>query len=56
MSNEDLIEEMLWTAYQHDKGIQLAEMAGTLILKEKIGRMKAYEKAYHNLKLDTIHI
>lgn len=52
MSNDDLIEEMLWTAYKQGKGILLAEMAGMFMLKEKLSRIKAYEKAYHNLELD----
>jgi hypothetical protein len=51
MSNEDLIEEMLWTAYKEGKGILLAEMAGMLMLKEKLSRMKAYEIAYSSLEL-----
>lgn len=52
MSNEDLIEEMLWNAYKQGKGILLAEMAGMLMLKEKLSRMKAYEKAYTSLDLE----
>lgn len=53
MSNEEFIEELLWSAYQKDKGIQLAERAGELLKDSKIDRMLAYEKAYKELGLNN---
>ena len=51
MSNEKIIEELLWIAYQHNLGIQLAELAGDYIKKNSMPRMEAYEKAFHELGL-----
>jgi hypothetical protein len=51
MSNEELIEELLWTAYQKGMGVQLAERAGELLKNSKIDRIVAYEKAYNELGL-----
>jgi hypothetical protein len=51
MSNEDLIEELLWIAYQKDLGIQLAELAGSKQKKDGLDRYDAYEKAFYELGL-----
>ena len=53
MSNEEFIEELLWTAYQKDLGVELAELVGTKIKQENLTRLEAYEKAYYELGLES---
>lgn len=51
MTNEEIIEELLWVAYQKGLGVQLAELAGTKIRESGLSRMDAYEEAYRELGL-----
>lgn len=51
MSNEDLVEELMWTAYEQNKGIELAELAADKIKYERLSRVEAYEKAFTELGL-----
>lgn len=52
MSNEKIIEELLWNAYKEGLGIQLAELAGVKMKQESVTRLEAYEKAYIELGLE----
>lgn len=52
MTNEELIEELLWAAYEKGLGIQLAELAGLKLQQGELDRMVAYSKAYEELGLD----
>lgn len=54
MSNEEIVEELLWKAFELGLGTQLAELAGSILLKEKITRIEAYEKAYRELGLEEV--
>lgn len=52
MTNEEIIEELLWMAYQKGLGVQLAELAGTKIKESKVDRVSAYDEAYRELGLE----
>lgn len=51
VTNEEFIEELMWLAFEQDQAVELAEMAGSLILKENLSRYAAYEKAFYELGL-----
>lgn len=51
VTNEQFIEELMWLAFEQDQAVELAELAGSLILKEGVSRHDAYEKAFHELGL-----
>jgi hypothetical protein len=51
MTDEDLIDEMLWIAFKEGVGIELAEAAGHYIQSEKLTRKQAYDKAFQKLDL-----
>jgi hypothetical protein len=52
MSNEALIEQMLWIAYENDLGIQLAELAGESLKRDpNKARVQVYEECFYQLGL-----
>ena len=52
MSNEKLIEEMLWIAYKNNLGITLAETAGEKIKNNSDkSRVQIYEESFLELGL-----
>jgi hypothetical protein len=52
MSNESLIEEMLWIAYQSNLGITLAETVGEKIKNSSNkSRVQIYEESFLELGL-----
>lgn len=52
VSNEEIIEEIMWIAFEQDKAVELVEIASSYLLKEKTDRVTAYENAFRDLKLD----
>ena len=50
-TNESFIEELMWSAFEQDRAVELAELAGSYILKERLSRYEAYEKAFYELGL-----
>jgi len=50
-TNESFIEELMWVAFEQNRAIELAELAGSYILKERLSRYKAYERAFYELGL-----
>jgi hypothetical protein len=55
VQNEELLEELMWIAYEKDMGIELVELAGKYIMTEKLHRLDAYEKAFNELGLELPH-
>jgi hypothetical protein len=51
MTDEEIIEELLWIAYEKGLGIQLAELAGSKMKNGNLDKMVAYDEAYQELGL-----
>lgn len=51
ITNEEIIEEIMWVAYESDKAIELVELASGYIMREGLQRMDAYERAFRELDL-----
>ncbi len=51
MSNEKLVEEIMWIAFENDVATELIEKAGGYMSKERMDRTSAYERAFHELEL-----
>ena len=51
MSNEDIVEELMWSAYEQGKGIELAELAADKVRYQQLNRHEAYEQAFRELGL-----
>ncbi len=59
IQNEEILEELMWIAYENDKAIELVELAGSFIMKDGFSRIQAYERAFNELGLvipDNIQI
>lgn len=52
MTNEELVEEIMWIAFENDVATELIEKAGDYMSKDKLDRVAAYEKAFHELELN----
>lgn len=51
ITNEEIIEEIMWIAYEGNKAIELVELASNYMMREGLQRMDAYEKAFRELDL-----
>jgi hypothetical protein len=53
VTNDELIEELLWKAYEKGFGIELLEAAKVYMDRDGIRKSFAYQKAY--IELDAQH-
>ena len=51
VSNEKMVEEMMWIAFTEDKATELVELAGRYMSHDGISRHEAYHKAFFELGL-----
>jgi len=51
VSNEELVEEMMWIAFTEDMSTELVELAGRYMSHEGMSRCDAYHKAFYELEL-----
>lgn len=51
LQNEELVEELLWEAYLHDKAEDLIQLATSYMKNSNFTRVEAYEKASIELGL-----
>ena len=51
VSNEELVEEMMWVAFTEDMSTELVELAGKYMSHEGMSRCDAYHKAFYELEL-----
>ena len=55
-SNEELIEELMWDAYEKGMGTNLIDLASDIQSKEKMERVDAFQSAYIQLGIRQIKI
>ena len=51
MSNEELIEELLWESHKKGLGDAMIQLAGKYINENKMRKSFAYQKAYEDLQV-----
>ena len=51
MTNDELIEELLWEAHSKGMGKEMISLASKYITEDKIRKSFAYQKAYDELQI-----
>jgi hypothetical protein len=51
MTNDELIEELLWEAHGKGLGIEMLNLAGKYIKEQNMRKSFAYQKAYDELQI-----
>jgi hypothetical protein len=51
MTNDELIEELLWEAHEKGLGTNMIQLAGKYINEDNMRKSFAYQKAYDELQV-----
>ena len=51
ITNEKMVEEMMWIAFTEDMATELVELAGRYMSHDSLSRHDAYHKAFFELGL-----
>lgn len=49
MTDEELVEEIMWIAFEKDFEFELIELATRYMTKDKLSRLESYKKALNEL-------